>query len=198
MYDYRKWSAKKQAAALNERVGHGFPLHSPPHVLAPDVYRLITGACFEHKPILESARRLKWFEQKLLDHLRNQSLEVAAWVVLPNHYHVLVKIPDIKKFTKAQGQLHGSTSLEMNREDNQLNRQVWYRCSDRFMRSKRHFYTTLNYIHNNPVKHGYVDKWGDWAFSSFHWYLENKGRNWLVELWQEHPLLNYGDNWDVL
>ena len=36
------------------------------------------------------------------------------------------------------------------------------------------------------------------GFSSFHWYLENKGRNWLVEVWQEHTLLSYGDNWDVL
>ena len=53
-------------------------------------------------------------------------------------------------------------------------------------------------IHNNPVKHGYVKKWVDWAYSSYHWYLENKGRDWLVELWQEYPLLNYGDKWDDL
>ena len=131
MYDYRQWSSEKQAAALAERTAYGFLSHSPPHVLAPDVCRLINGACFEHKPILESASRLKWFEQKLLDHLRNQSLEVAAWVVLPNYYHVLFKIPDIKKFTKAQGQLHGRISLEFNREGNKLGRQVLDRCSTR-------------------------------------------------------------------
>ena len=102
MYDYRKWNREKQAAALKERVAHGFPLHSPPHVLESDAYRIITGACFEHKPILESPARLKWFEQQLLDHLSQRSLEVASWVVLPNHYHVLVKIPDIKSFTKTE------------------------------------------------------------------------------------------------
>ncbi len=198
MYDYRKWSREKQAAALKERVAHGFPLHSPPHVLEPGAYRIITGACFEHKPILQSPARLKWFEQQLLDHLQNQCLDVAAWVVLPNHYHILVKIPDIKSFTKAQGQLHGRTSFAINKEDNEQGRQVWFRCSDRVMRSERHYFTTLNYIHNNPVKHGYVEKWGDWAYSSYHWYLENKGRDWLVELWQEYPVLNYGDQWDVL
>ena len=156
MYDYRKWSREKQAAALKERVAHGFPLHSPPHVLEPGAYRIITGACFEHKPILQSPARLKWFEQQLLDHLQNQCLDVAAWVVLPNHYHILVKIPDIKSFTKAQGQLHGRTSFAINKEDNEQGRQVWFRCSDRVMRSERHYFTTLNYIHNNPVKHGYV------------------------------------------
>ena len=30
-----------------------------------------------------------------------------------------------------------------------------------------------------------------------YWYLENKGRDWLVDLWQEYPVLNYGDKWDV-
>ena len=198
MYDYRKWNREKQAAALNERVAHGFPLHSPPHVSEPGAYRIITGACFEHRPNLEAPARLKWFEQKLLEHLQKQTLKIAAWVVLPNHYHVLLKIPDIKSFTKAQGQLHGRTSFEINQEDNEEGRQVWYRCSDRVMRSERHYFATINYIHNNPVKHGYVDKWGDWAYSSYHWYLENKGRDWLVELWQEYPVLNYGDQWDVL
>jgi len=198
MYDYRKWNREKQAAALKERVAHRFPLHSPPHIPEPDAYRIITGVCFEHKPILEAPARLKWFEQQLLDHLRQHSLEVAAWVVLPNHYHILVKIPNIKRFTKAQGQLHGRTSFEINQEDNAQKRQVWFRCSDQVMRGERHYFATLNYIHNNPVKHGYVDKWGDWAYSSYHWYLENKGRDWLVELWQEYPVLNYGDQWDIL
>lgn len=66
------------------------------------------------------------------------------------------------------------------------------------MRSERHYLTTLNYIHNNPVMHGYVDGWGDWAYSSYHWYLKNKGRDWLVELWQEYPDFNYGTQWDIL
>ncbi|MEZ6095060.1 MAG: hypothetical protein R3C03_12660 [Pirellulaceae bacterium] len=103
MYDYGKWNAVKLADALKERIAHGFPLHCPPHVPEPDAYRIITGVCFEHKPILNSLARLRWFEQQLLDHVKNQSLAVAAWVVLPNHDHVLVKIPDIKQFTKAQG-----------------------------------------------------------------------------------------------
>ena len=81
MYDYRKWKSDKQAAALKQRAAHGLPLHSPPHVAEPNAYRIVTGACFEHKPILEAPKRLKWFEQQLLDHLHQQSLEVAAWVV---------------------------------------------------------------------------------------------------------------------
>ena len=197
MYDYQKWTPEQREAALAERKAHDYPQHGPPHIEAATGWRIISGACFEHRPILLTAKRLAWFENELLSHIRQQRLPCAAWVVLPNHYHLLVKIDDIKAFSGAQGQLHGRTSFQINREDDQVGRKVWFRCEDRCMRSERHYYTTVNYIHNNPVKHEYAKKWGDWLYSSFGWYLERKGRDWLVDLWREYPVLNYGDKWDV-
>lgn len=32
----------------------------------------------------------------------------------------------------------------------------------------------INYIHQNPVKHGFVKEIDDWAFSSYHSVLSNK------------------------
>jgi putative transposase len=64
------------------------------------------------------------------------------------------------------------------------------------MRTEDHFFVCLNYVHNNPVKHGYVKKWQDWPFSSVHWYLENKGRDWMLDLWLNHPVLSFGEEWD--
>jgi putative transposase len=160
-------------------------------------YRLITGTCYEHAHFLDSSERLSWFESELLNHIQKQSVPCAAWVILSNHYHILVRIDDIKRFTQQIGQLHGRTSFQMNREDETSGRKVWFRCQDRCMRSEAHFYTTINYIHNNPVKHGHVEKWSDWAYSSFHWYLEHKGRDWLLDLWRQYPVLNYGDKWDI-
>ncbi len=84
----------------------------------------------------------------------------------------------------------------MNLEDGQRKRKVWYRCQDRIMRSDSHYYTTLNYIHNNPVKHGYVSSWSDWPFSSFAWYSQTSGRDWLDDLWNLYPVLDYGAVWD--
>jgi putative transposase len=66
---------------------------------------------------------------------------------------------DMPTFSAAFGELHGRTSFQINGEDNMRGRKVWHRFQDRCMRSDRHFYTSLNYIHNNPVKHGYVIKW---------------------------------------
>ena len=38
----------------------------------------------------------------------------------------------------------------------------------------------INYIHYNPVKHGYVKWVKDWEYSSFHKFVENKlyDENW--------------------
>ena len=36
------------------------------------------------------------------------------------------------------------------------------------IRDDRDFRNHINYIHFNPVKHGYVWRVGDWPYSSFH------------------------------
>jgi putative transposase len=196
MYEYRKMTAEDRAAAVEARRSRGFPWHRPPHPEAVGEYRLVTGTCFEHRKILHSAKRLAWFEAELLRTFGQLKAECAAWCVLPNHYHVLVQIADIKAFAKAIGHLHGRTSFEMNREDHARGKRVWYNYQDRVMRSESHFFTSLNYVHNNPVKHGYVKRWQEWPFSSVHAYLETMGRDWLLDLWLRYPVLQYGKGWD--
>jgi len=196
MYRYRSLTPAQKLAILAERRERGFPWHSPPHLEAPGEFRIVTGACFEHRSILDSTERRQWFAEELLKSLAEMDVTCAAWCVLPNHYHVLVRIVRIKEFTVGIGRLHGRTSYEMNREDSKRGRRIWYRCADRCMRSERHFYASVNYIHNNPVKHGYVKRWQHWPFSSAHAYLEEKGRDWLLRVWREYPLYNYGDGWD--
>ncbi len=73
---------------------------------------------------------------------------------------------------------------------------VWYRFSDRAIRSERHYQATLNYIHYNPVKHNCVDSPYDWNESSLHWYLEVYGREWLRDGWVNYPVRDYGKGWD--
>jgi putative transposase len=192
MYAYRNMTPEQQQATVAERVRRSYPWHSPPHLAAPQGYRIVTGACYEHRKLLATPERLAWFEQGLLETIGKLDITCAAWCILPNHYHVLVNVTDIRLFSKGVGQLHGQTSFEMNLADNARGRKVWYRCQDRVMRSDRHYYTTMNYIHNNPVKHGYARKWQEWPYSSVHWYLEAKGRD-----WREYPVLNYGDSWDL-
>jgi putative transposase len=196
MYEYRKMTAKQREVVVEERRQRGFPLHRPPHLDAPGEFRIITATCFEHREILSTFERLFWFEKELFQLFTDLSIPCTAWCVLPNHYHALVQIDDIKEFGKAIGKLHGRTSFLMNQQDDTRGRRVWFNYEDRCMRSEEHYYTCLNYIHNNPVKHGYAQKWTEWACSSVHWYLETKGREWMRDLWKSHPVLDFGAGWD--
>jgi putative transposase len=121
---------------------------------------------------------------------------VFAWCVLPNHYHLLVETSDLKRVKKKVGQLHGRTAREWNLAEKMVGRTVWHNCADRAIRSERHYWATVNYIHNNPVHHGYVRRWMEWPFSSAKAYLEAIGREKAEAIWREFPVRNYGQGWD--
>jgi putative transposase len=54
----------------------------------------------------------------------------------------------------------------------------------------------VNYIHNNPVHHGHVDKWQDWPWPSATDFLDRVGREMAEKIWREYPILDYGKKWD--
>ena len=64
------------------------------------------------------------------------------------------------------------------------------------MRSDRHYFATLNYVHHNPVRHGYVERWTDWPWSSAAEYLAQMGEIEVKRVWRAYPLYDYGKNWD--
>ena len=145
---------------------------------------------------MHTAERRQQILDQLFEQFILQEMVVLAWVVLTNHYHVLVRVSEFEALADIFKQIHGRSSFEWNQEDKLRGRKVWYRYSDRFIRSERHYYTTLNYIHYNPVKHGLVASPYDWQWSSVNWYLETQGREWLQDTWRRYPVRDYGKNWD--
>jgi putative transposase len=94
------------------------------------------------------------------------------------------------------GLLHGRTAFDWNGEDDARGRKVWFNCAETGMKSDRHFWATLNYVHHNPVHHGYVQRWQDWPFSSGAAFLTEMGRDRAAEIWKAYPVGEYGKDWD--
>jgi putative transposase len=158
---------------------------------------IVSASCFEHAPIIgESPERLSECEEQMLEACREYASKIYAWCVLPNHYHVLLATLKIKSLCQALGRFHGRSSFNWNAVDGQRGRKVWFRSFDREIRSERHFWASLNYIHHNPVHHGYVDRWQDWIWSSAAQFLEQVGRERAAQIWKEYPILDYGKGWD--
>jgi len=196
VYDWRTMSQQERKEALASRKAGRHPWHAPPHHAGEGAYHL-SAACYEHAPVIgASPQRMAEFEQELLETLRPACNDVYAWCVLPNHYHVLVDTGDLRGVSAAIGQLHGRSSFVWNGQDRSRGRKVWHRSTDRKIRSDRHFWATMNYVHHNPVHHGYVVRWEEWPFSSAQDFLQAVGRAEAVRLWKAHPILDYGKGWD--
>lgn len=199
MYLWRKMTERQREEALRYRRLQRFPKHSPPHFdYDNETQFILTSACYEHKHIIsKSHNRMTDCESKILEVCKNFSIAIYAWCILPNHYHILLKTSQIKALRKEIGLFHGRSSYEWNKEDDSRGRQVWHNCFERKMKSKRHYYASLNYVLNNAVHHGYVENWLDWQWSNAEEYLEKTGRENALKIWKEYPILNYGKKWDV-
>ena len=187
-YIYRQLTPEERAEIVCQRRAKGNPIHAPPHPFRQAGYYAITAANFDHSPIMALAQRCTDFEAMLLEVLSGIDANVVGWVILPNHYHLLVGLQLLDDFSTAIQRLHGRTSHDWNLEDGlTCKRRVWYKFYDRQIRNQRHYYKALNYIHYNPVKHNYVHDPYEWPWTSLHNYFEDKGREWLRLQWHEFP-----------
>jgi putative transposase len=176
---------------------HSRPWHSPPHWAGENTRWLITAACYEHcSHIGWTAERITEFSAQLISQIERHSKQIAAWCVLPNHYHVIVFTSQLKPLLHAIGQLHGRTSRAWNLAESAVGRKVWCACAETAMKSDAHYWATLNYVHHNPVRHKYCKHWQEWPFSSANAYLDSAGRRFAMETWRKYPIDRYGDNWD--
>ena len=123
-------------------------------------------------------------------------VDILAAVVLPDHLHFIWQLPDndwdyskrvgrIKVlFSKSVGDLgyeaeYLSSSRIKHREKGIWQRRFW----ESTIRNEAEFEAYANYIHFNPVKHGYVSCPHQWEYSSFRRWVEGGkiSRNWRCD-----------------
>jgi putative transposase len=200
MYRWRKWTEPERAKALAARKARKFAWHAPPHLqYEGDQCFLLTATCYEHNPIIgKTSARMAEFESKLVELCQTDDTTLHAWCLLPNHYHLLIRTGRIHELQKDElGKLHGATSFIWNGEDKARGRKVWYKSFERPMKSSRHFWASMNYVHHNAIKHGYVSRWRDWPYTSAHQFLETFGPEKAAFIWRKYPVLDYGKDWDL-
>ncbi|TEU14815.1 MAG: hypothetical protein E3J21_14815 [Anaerolineales bacterium] len=146
------------------------PDHHPPHIYLDNTWYIITSATLNHAPFLASEQAKTLVRDTLKTLVPRLNFALRAWVILNNHYHLLLKTRRGKDPTHFFGQLHGSTSRQINLWDGATGRQMWHNYWDTCIRAEADLWARFNYVHNNPVKHGYVQQLEDWPFSSYHYY----------------------------
>lgn len=124
----------------------------------------------DHIDLLRESVRL--CKQKLPFH-------IDAWVVLPEHMHCIWTLPEGDHDFSGRWKLiktHFSKGLPINERRSMVRikrgeRGIWQRRFwEHAIRDDRDYATHMDYLHFNPVKHGWVKTVLDWPFSSFHRY----------------------------
>jgi putative transposase len=104
-----------------------------------------------------------------------------AWVVLPDHMHCVIELPDgdadfatrwmlmkmifSRSLPKTEYRSHVRVK---NRERGIWQRRYW----EHLIRDEADFAAHMDYVHINPVKHGVVTRVADWPYSTFHKLVE--------------------------
>lgn len=106
---------------------------------------------------------------------------IDAMVILPDHLHALWTLPAgdcdyptrwmlIKAgFSRRMPKGERRNASRMAKSE----RGIWQRRYwEHLIRDERDYARHVDYIHYNPVKHGYVPRAIDWAYSTFHRYMQ--------------------------
>lgn len=117
------------------------------------------GECWLGRPEIAA------LTESALRHFDGERYGLGAWVVMPNHLHILVDVWDVP-LSKLLGSWKSFITHEANRVLNRTG-EFWERdYLDTVIRDEAHRRTALNYIENNPVKAGFVRDGKEWQWSS--------------------------------
>ncbi len=132
-----------------------------------EALHFITFSCFQRLPFLEAPGPKETFEAVLEQTRARHQARVYAYVLMPEHIHLLMNEPPlilVAQFLKALKQIT-SRKLRGGRP------QFW---QDRYFDSNVHGETArsevIRYIHRNPVKRGLVASPEQYRWSSFNHY----------------------------
>jgi putative transposase len=146
--------------------------HRPPHSFGDGLAVFLSASTLDRYPHLASPQRRTAFAEQLFKHFQEVDIELVAWAVLKEHYHLVAVPKSAELLPSTLQRLHSRSAGDWNREDNTPGRACWYQYCDTTLWTEGDLASRINYIHNNPVKHGYVERAEDWEWSSYRDYVQ--------------------------
>ena len=145
--------------------------HAPTHRLTETGIYMVTAGTYRKQPLFRDAPRLRMLHDALLTVAANHGWRLEAWAVFQNHYHfVAAASVDASTLALFIRELHSRTAVALNRHDAMPRRRVWHNYWDTQLTHETSYLARLNYVHQNPVKHGIVPVAADYPWCSAAWF----------------------------
>lgn len=166
----------------------------PPHLfLENQIYFISARTQYKHS-YFNTNQKKKILSSVINEATKRFQVEVYAWTILANHYHLLCKFQNSKDLSKFIQNIHINSARLVNKLENSPGRRIWFNYWDRCMRNEKDFWKHFNYIHHNPVKHGYIENQDlvkNYQFCSYQQWLKKEGYQWIVSCFAQYPIIDF-------
>ncbi|MEO8514416.1 MAG: transposase [Ignavibacteria bacterium] len=163
--------------------------HNPPHLFRENTKYFITGSIYGKKKLLRS----KESKYKLLEYIfksaDNFKWKLEDWVILENHYHLMLESPENPEtLADMMGNVHRYSAIWINKnvEFCKDNNKIWHNYWDKCLTYERSYFTRLNYIWYNPLKHMLIEDPKDWEFGSYYYRYKSE-KDYLEKINKSYP-----------
>ena len=132
---------------------------------------MVTAGTYGKEHLFPDGPLLRMLHQALLRIAAEHHWQLEAWAVFPNHYHFVAHSPpQAGTLVTFLRELHSRTAIALNRHDSAPGRQVWHNYWDSRLTHEGSYLARLNYVHQNPVKHGLAAVASQYRYCSAAWF----------------------------
>lgn len=161
-------------------------------LFSPDCYYHIYNRGNNREPIFLEEENYSFFLKKMCEFFDKARIDIIAYCLMPNHYHLLVYLPRIEKFPISNGtktkkiseiysnnfsNLMRSFNISYAKSFNNWCHRTGHVFQGNFQAREivEQIYLThlCRYIHLNPVRAGLVSQPDDWMYSDYLEWISN-------------------------
>ncbi len=153
-------------------------------VYVPGGRYFFTLVTYGRRPLLVTPEQVGLLRDAFRKVRKQRPFDIEAAVVMPDHLHCVCRLPQgDADYSGRWREIKKSFSRALEApSDARRERRVWQRRFwEHAIRDDDDWRRHVDYVHFNPVKHGYVPRAADWPYSSFRravaagWYPEGWG-----------------------
>ncbi|MCC6676880.1 MAG: transposase [Phycisphaerales bacterium] len=152
----------------------------------PAGIRFVTCSCQGRLPLFSNAQICGVFVEALIAARRKYKFELYAWVLMPEHVHMMVRPNDEVALDRVLLSMKLSVAMKVIARWTEMRAPILARLDDgggsprfwqkgggfdRNVRDGSELCREIRYIHRNPVERGLVSRPEEWKWSSVRWWM---------------------------